>query len=296
MNYNKEWDKLLSYSSIFWKKISGSAIPFNETAPISYDPKNLCIYSLGKYLIQIILPNTSRKKDRYITYDNLKKGIIGSGLEHLIKNKLKDDPYNPDLVIIANQFPKLPYQSMLVTKEKIPQVENEIYLKSQFAWASENFIVEFHRKYNILNHYHFHIYPTDKVPLCKFFNSFKTKYEIEGMSFGKLDGYPIPHFAITSKNVRKLIKIIVIAHKKIEKIGVFLNHDIFKTKNGQFVILFFVQNNYIFPTGFGVNTLGIISSTSILYSEKEAMEQINKRHMPQEYQDKMSTQIFEEWK
>lgn len=288
--YSDAWEKILEDSKNSWG-VEFDLSSLESTAKIAWNPKELIRTPIGKYLIQITCPKIAWKQDFQTTRENLEKKIPSPDLKHMAENKLMDDPINPELIVVANKFPKQYYQALLLTKQVVPQVEKGSYLKSQFYWASQNAIVEFHRQQEYINHYHAHLYTKEHVPIVNFFNKFKKKYEAKNIEWGQLENYPIPHLAITSRDEEGLRKIILMTHERIEGLEMFLNHDIFKTGD-YFTVLFFIQKNYSFTEGFDINTLGIINTGGKNWSEEETVTEISKKFISQKESDALCLELF----
>ncbi len=198
--WKQAWSAKLEESRPYWTTHPGFPFPLNEHTPaIAYDPRLIPAKELGPY-VRLALPKIPGRGGRSVSRENpIAEGGESNLLTKLDAYILLEDPLNDTFIVMANRYPKVVFDSLLVSKDWQRQKLTPEAVRAELQWAHRGVVSEFHHPERFVDHLHLHLNTADSVPVSKFSNSFTPRDGWRGVAIGTTD-YPIPHIALSSSD------------------------------------------------------------------------------------------------
>lgn len=264
------WDREIARSQSHWQIITGHEFGYNARAPsIAYDPASIPESPLGPF-VHLKYQPPSEANNLAVTRDEIASGRDKGSLAHEFANELIEHPGRGDLIIIPNRWPRVKYHSLIVTRSLLPQKLTADLAQVELYWAGLGFVVEFHRFDRILNHFHFHIYPSDRAPIHRARDSFETFRSFETFETGMLRAYPAPHIAIRSRVRDWLPDAMERVSSHLDDLKTPYGQITMSTSSGEMVLLIFLRGPYRIE-GLSFSLIGLVRTRKDI-SEDEAVK------------------------
>ncbi|MFA6599949.1 MAG: NAD-dependent epimerase/dehydratase family protein [Candidatus Omnitrophota bacterium] len=277
--WKKAWERSLEISRPFLRRDLRSPIPYNfafNTA-ISYDPSMVPVRELGK-IKQFLLPDFPESDvigSRRETLDENEQGV--SLAFEFASNVLMEDPMNEQLWVMANRWPKSPYNSLLVSKRQRPQRMTSDLIPGIVKWVQNGVVLEFHRRNKFVGHFHAHLFPEDQAPVAAFAGSFASHEHSGRLRMGSLAEWPVPHIALASEDPETLDQAIAAMNNLLEGETRRFNQIYLRdpaTRN--LIALFFLfRSDEKMP--FGFSTVGFVRSKDENLTEEDVVGKLKEK-------------------
>lgn len=293
------WDAQLEESRPSWQEIPGVPFSYNNAAPfIAYDPHKVEQSEVGRFFQRKHPPIVSQGNESFsASREDIRKGTFKTLEQKVEKESIMPDPNNPELVVVPNRWPHVPYSSMLVSRHWREQRLRAVDIRAQIEWAQRGAVTEFHRPWVILNHLHIHLFPKSVVPFDRF--SY-VPFDIpeggqDGGSIGVLEDHPIPNITIASRDLRWLE---AAAHAFTEYLGdegkYFMNVGALNQNQLTVAVFFLCQPEKPSP-GYNLNTAGLVRTTDDVDTVKLA-DYIDHAYLPGKRHMEVAREWWDQWR
>jgi hypothetical protein len=212
--------------------------------------------------------------DISITRERLAAGEVGQDFSREMSDPLLIDPDDDGLMLRANRFPKTPYDTLLVTRRVEPQLMIPQYALAQLRWADRGAVTEFHRSETFVNHFHAHMFPAQFAPITNVAGSFMAHWKSDLLDEGCLVGYPLPHIALASGDIRVIRDAMMDLNDKLEAQGQLFYQLTLKHEGTYLVVFVLWKKEQTWP--FGFSGIGIVQSPDFGMSESEVTTKLRK--------------------
>ncbi|MFH1208016.1 MAG: ARMT1-like domain-containing protein [Candidatus Omnitrophota bacterium] len=257
----RSWWKKFDESRVFWEQTQTAVMPVtnDRKVPLAYDPALVPMRKYGPFQ-RLLLPKLNARpavsvnRDAESLFDN-KESYDAESAE-----KYFQDPFNPDYFVRAGTYPKVEFDSLIVTKKWQKQWLTEKALDVEFGWVRAGAVTEFHRSEAFVPHMHLHLYPPEVVPMAEFRGSFVPEEEAGDVSIGKT-GYPVPHIALRSGDSKALRDAALQLAESLEAERQWFIQSAFLDANGRdIIVMFFIYKKESQPVAF--SPVGFIKAKS----------------------------------
>jgi len=293
--WHRAWESVLERSRKHWKDGVHQAITMREDSPaMAYDPDSVPRRQLGPFL-QLLFVSPPRGTRGAVSRRDLDEGRRKQTLLHkLISNILMIDPDDHSLAVVTNLWARVKYQSLLICREWRPQRLMPEDVATQVRWARRGTVVEFHRDRTFLDHIHMHLMPEESAPLFNFSREFTSDSNHAGLQTGRLDGYPVPHIALTSKDDSTLERAALKFSDMLDERETLFNQIVLRNPDtDQVYVLFFFSKDVNLP--FEFNVIGIVRSIDENLALEDVFLGLKKRFLNERELTPIREGFLDEW-
>jgi len=176
------------------------------------------------------------------------------------ERNISDDPFDADFMLRVNRFPKVEYDSLIVSKKWREQRLTPDAVNVQIAWAHEGQVTEFHHPEAFVPHFHMHLNTFDSVPVAQFSGTFAASEASSGnVEIGRLT-YPVPHIALRSKDDGDFRRAVMQFADSLESRQIWFLQTLFKDpSSGDLIAMFFLPNQNKKKNSF--STIGFLKTS-----------------------------------
>lgn len=227
-----------------------------QQTPRAVDPSALRIRPLGPF-VAVEMGAPSQSAAWSVTRD-VAKVLPGDHVYLPLKKEqlLEEDPFDPSFVVRINDFPKMRFHSLLISREWQPQKLIEAAVQAQLRWVHEGAVSEFHRPERFVDHLHVHLLPEESAPIARFSSRFISEEQRGPLQMGRLS-YPMANFAIASGDDHALARAIVNTADLLDDAGVWFYESVLQSADRTLRVAVFTLLKWS-PLGISFGGLGIV--------------------------------------
>ncbi len=289
--WKNAWNTKLEESRLQWVFNQDLGLMYNPSVAIAYDPKEIKTKRVGPF-VYFEIPDMPNRRSRRIHRESC---IRSDFLDVLEEDTIMDDSIN-SILVVTRRWPRVTYDSLLISKEWKPQKLIRDLIRSQLKWASRNAILCFHRGNRFVDHQHSHLYPVGSFPIAELAGSFISSTCLHGLEIGSLSNYPVHHIAFSSSNAENLEEATLTMSEFLEEKQIRFHQLVFYHPLIKKIMVCFVfwKDVRDYPLPFTFETPGAITvEVPTDLSEETIRHHLKAISVPQETVDRIRDEFLE---